>query len=126
MSAEIVDQPPPVPNDGASMHDLVSEDLDRWMPHAAGAPALRADLADRKQVGLERYGTTLQAGNGRNALVDAYQEALDLLVYLRQAMTERGWPSAEAGGLVDAYVSALRSALRVRTLIDSDRPALDR
>lgn len=29
------------------------------------------------------------AHNGRDALVDAYQEALDLTMYLRQAIEER-------------------------------------
>jgi hypothetical protein len=38
---------------------------------------------------LQRYGTLLQAGNGRDALVDAYQECLDLACYLRQAIEER-------------------------------------
>ena len=35
------------------------------------------------------HGTPLQAHNGRDPLVDAYQEALDLAVYLRQAIEER-------------------------------------
>lgn len=48
-----------------------------------------ADMKERDRVGRERYGTPLQAGNGRDALVDAYQEALDLVVYLRQAIEER-------------------------------------
>lgn len=43
----------------------------------------------RPQFGLAKYGTPLQANNGRDALKDAYEEALDLLVYLRQALTER-------------------------------------
>jgi hypothetical protein len=47
------------------------------------------DIEARKKVGLERYGTLLQAHNGRDALMDAYQEALDLAVYLRQAIEER-------------------------------------
>lgn len=42
-----------------------------------------------KRLGIERYGTPVQAGNGRKALVDAYQEALDLAVYLRQEIEER-------------------------------------
>jgi hypothetical protein len=52
-----------------------------------------ADIEARKQVGLERYGTLLQAHNGRDALMDAYQEALDLAVYLRQALEERDHPA---------------------------------
>jgi hypothetical protein len=47
------------------------------------------DIEARKKVGLERYGTLLHAHNGRDALMDAYQEALDLCQYLRQAIEER-------------------------------------
>jgi len=48
-----------------------------------------ADMRERDHVGRQRYGTPLQANNGRDALLDAYQEALDLVVYLRQAIEER-------------------------------------
>lgn len=47
------------------------------------------DMVDRDNMGLEKYGTRLQPHNGRDALKDAYQEALDLVVYLRQAIFER-------------------------------------
>jgi hypothetical protein len=40
------------------------------------------DMRQRDAMGRERYGVPLTADNGRNHLVDAYQEALDLLVYL--------------------------------------------
>lgn len=65
-------QPPPVPNALPAIQDLVA-----------------ADIAERKRVGIERYGTPLQAFNGRDALRDAYEEALDLCQYLRQALYER-------------------------------------
>lgn len=48
-----------------------------------------ADLRERAQAGERKYGTKLQALNGRDALIDAYQEALDLAMYLRQAIDER-------------------------------------
>jgi len=48
-----------------------------------------ADMRERDHVGRQRYGTPLQANSGRDALLDAYQEALDLVVYLRQAIEER-------------------------------------
>ena len=48
-----------------------------------------ADLRERAEVGKLKYGTYLMAGNGRDALLDAYQEALDLVMYLRQAIVER-------------------------------------
>lgn len=69
---EVTDQPPPVPNGTKPVWELVM-----------------TDMAERDRVGRERYGTPLQTHNGRDALVDAYQEALDLVVYLRQAIEER-------------------------------------
>jgi len=48
-----------------------------------------ADMKARDLKGLESYGTRLKAFNGRDALVDAYQEMLDAAVYLRQAIYER-------------------------------------
>lgn len=48
-----------------------------------------ADLQARAEVGRERYGAYLETGNGRDALMDAYQEALDLCMYLRQEIEER-------------------------------------
>lgn len=47
------------------------------------------DLRDRDRVGRETYGTSLWPYNGRDALWDAYCEALDLAMYLRQALDER-------------------------------------
>lgn len=79
-------EPAPTPNDGPSMHDLVIE-----------------DMAKRKEFGLAKYGTLLQAGNGRDALMDAYEEVLDLAVYLRQAIEER-YPQRYVKGL-DTEVS---------------------
>lgn len=67
-----LDQPDPVQNDKPACWDLVMQDMQR-----------------RDDVGLARYGTRLQPGNGRDALKDAYAEALDLCVYLRQALYER-------------------------------------
>ena len=66
-------EPAPVPNASTPVWDAVIEDM-------------RA----RDSFGRAKYGTPLQAGNGRDALVDAYQEALDLVVYLKQAIMERG------------------------------------
>lgn len=46
------------------------------------------DMIARDKMGTEKYGTPLKTFNGRNALVDAYQEALDLVVYLKQQILE--------------------------------------
>lgn len=48
-----------------------------------------AEMKERDQLGRERYGTPLQAFNGRDALRDAMEEALDLVAYLRMAIYER-------------------------------------
>jgi len=47
------------------------------------------DMVRRAESGERKYGTALKTGNGRDALMDAYQEALDLSMYLRQAILER-------------------------------------
>lgn len=47
-----------------------------------------ADLQERARVGLRKYGEPLRAFNGRSALQDAYEEALDLAMYLRQRLEE--------------------------------------
>lgn len=67
-----VDQPAPAPNDRPAV----------W-------PLVIMDMANRDQVGRARYGVPLQPHNGRDALRDAYEEALDLCAHLRQAIFER-------------------------------------
>lgn len=52
-------------------------------------PLVLADINDRAEMGKARYGTLLRADNGRDALLDAYQEAIDLVFYLRQCLAER-------------------------------------
>ena len=47
------------------------------------------DIGSRHALGVKKYGTGLQPFNGRDALKDAYEEALDLCFYLRQALYER-------------------------------------
>jgi transcriptional regulator with XRE-family HTH domain len=84
------DQPLPVANDGPSMHDLVIEDLDRWPVSSSTQVAIRELLAERKRLGLERYGSLLQRGNGRDWLRDLREECADALVYARQGLEELG------------------------------------
>lgn len=50
------------------------------------------DIRERVAAGEAKYGTKLMTHNGRDALMDAYQEALDLVMYLRQAIDERMGP----------------------------------
>jgi hypothetical protein len=72
MSGPAQYEPDPIPNNQVAVWELVI-----------------ADMQKRDEMGREKYGTPLQPFNGRDALWDAYQEALDLVVYLRQAIFER-------------------------------------
>lgn len=65
-------EPPPRPNQSRPIWDLVIE-----------------DMRERDRAGRAKYGTPLQAHNGRDALTDAYQESLDQSAYLRQEIEER-------------------------------------
>lgn len=47
------------------------------------------DLCKRKDMGTAKYGTPLRTNNGRDPLVDLYQELLDAVVYLKQFLMER-------------------------------------
>lgn len=59
------------------------------------------DMKKRDHVGRQRYGTPLQPFNGRDALRDAYEEALDLAVYLRQVVEERQAFTDYLNGYID-------------------------
>lgn len=61
-------------------------------PHGTGpnvVDLVMRDLEARAELGIKKYGEYLKPHNGRDALSDAYQEALDLCKYLRQAIYER-------------------------------------
>lgn len=46
------------------------------------------DIRERIEEGKLKYGVYLNANNGRDALWDAYEEAIDLCMYLRQRIEE--------------------------------------
>lgn len=75
-----------------SVEDAQPATVKQPAPSGKGDPILGmvlADLTNRALEGREKYGEALKANNGRNALWDAYQEALDLAMYLRQAIEEQ-------------------------------------
>lgn len=60
-------------------------------PKGSGRPIYKMvleDIKDRVREGTIEYGEPLMANNGRDALCDAYQEAIDLVMYLRQLIEE--------------------------------------
>lgn len=90
------EQPPPVPG-GEPVWPLVLADLDaeehryRYEEGDEIAPflgRLRGDMLARDAAGREKYGVPLTTRNGRDAGRDAYEEALDLVVYARQRLAE--------------------------------------
>lgn len=52
-------------------------------------------LLEREAKGVQTYGTTLQAFNGRDAIQDALEEAIDLWQYLVQISIEHTELTAE-------------------------------
>lgn len=64
--------PPPVPDGETDAQSLVMR-----------------DIADRRQVGISRYGAALQTWNGRDNLLDLYEELLDGAIYARNEMERR-------------------------------------
>lgn len=53
------------------------------------APLVCEDIMARNAMGEEKYGEVLRAFNGRDPLVDLYQELLDAAQYIRQELEER-------------------------------------
>lgn len=72
MTSPNTKQPRSIPTDTPAIWDLVF-----------------ADMQERDLMGEKKHGVRLQPHNGRDVLKDAYQEALDLVAYLRQAIYER-------------------------------------
>lgn len=111
-------EPAPLANDRPASWDLVIADMEQ-RPATAPPPIdeydvrqlVIADMRERDAAGAAKYGTRLQPGNGRVQLVDAYQEALDLAVYLRTELAERH------DGLVAAlYSEALTIVVWLRAI----------
>ena len=86
---------PPVPTDHRPAWDIVIEHTERRRNESAYGKTgvidlVLADMRERDKIGRERYGVPLAASNGRNHLIDAYQEALDLAAYLAVHLDEHG------------------------------------
>lgn len=68
------------------------QETEQPMPTVGGqsvTDALIEHLKARQQKGIETYGRSLETFNGRRALRDAREEALDLAQYIQQAEMER-------------------------------------
>ncbi len=82
-----------------------------------------ADIEARRQVGVERYGQAHVPFNGRNTMLDSYEETLDYLVYQRSLLRLR---EATRTDLVEVLVKAFKDdslleAIRANTTALEDR-----
>lgn len=121
-------QPEPVKNKRPAVWDIVVHEMGQL---SLANPQQRdiitkviADIEARDKNGIAKYGTRLQPFNGRDALWDAYEEALDKAVYTRQALYEaqdQRIVTEEQKNLVNAlgplYMQAIEHVMRYRFLI---------
>lgn len=76
-------EPPPEKNNHPCAQDCVAADL-----YAQGNGGIARDIMARKAKGVEKYGTQLQPCNGRNNVMDLYQELLDAANYAKTEILE--------------------------------------
>lgn len=79
-----MNQPRPKKQDGPPCWLFVHDDL-----VARGETEVISDCGVRNQMGIQKYGTALQPFDGRNSALDAYEEAMDLVVYLKKLLMEQ-------------------------------------
>lgn len=72
IKSEFDTQKDPIKNDSEPIWKLVIEDMQK-----------------RDNTGFKKYGTRLQAFNGRNSVIDIYEELLDAVVYMKQQIEEK-------------------------------------
>lgn len=115
------DQPLPMPNAFPFIHDLMVRDINEIFSLTETKHTLTADVLARKALWERRYGTPLQPFNGRNVVLDAYEELLDAAAYLRQALYEaecgKNVKAAAVGMLGETYAEVLTHAMLIRKLL---------
>ncbi len=119
-ATEIVDQPAPTPRpDQVPVWDLVIADMQAMVRGFDDHSRVRTvrlvleDMRQRDKVGRERYGTPLTADNGRDHLVDLYQELLDASAYSKAEVVR-----SVTAEVRDVYDAILLQILLTRSLID--------
>lgn len=70
-------------------------------------PLVIKDLEMRSAMGKEKYGETLRAFNGRDPLVDLYQELIDAVQYIRQLIEEQREKAAEKSEVDEVVAQAV-------------------
>lgn len=83
-----ITQPLP-PGNGEAVLPYLLADIQRTFGELPVRSLLQQAFQERTKLGSAIYGTALRTHNGRDALVDAYQELLDACQYLRQVLLEQ-------------------------------------
>lgn len=127
----VVPQPPPQNESGPALWPMIISELG----NSEVDRLITTDMLARHEFGVAKYGVPLVASNGRDHLADAYQEALDMVVYLRAAFdaqasaTHVEYEVMRSGAICGPkknlgcsrlhrlYVDALDSAKEIRELI---------
>lgn len=124
LTGNVVDQPPPIPrpdqipvwvnvvDDFKARFKMAIDGFEDDKDKSAAWNAVN-DMQDRDKIGRARYGTPLTTNNGRDHLVDAYQEKLDSAVYLKAA-----W--LEGKQVRDVYYATLDAIFDIRMMLDAD------
>jgi hypothetical protein len=94
-------QPKPV-GDGIDVAVAAAERL-----KALGFDEIAEDIEARIRLGERKYGTRLKAHNGRDALMDLYQEVLDAINYAQQCVIENKEGDVIYAGSRFGYFDAL-------------------
>ena len=134
MTSPIVDQPAPVATGRRPTWEIVMAHVELRLPADMAALVL-VDMRERDAVGRERYGTPLTSHNGRDHLVDAYQEILDSVVYLANELDEHGADpetrlddalplslSKHLSSVQQLFAAQTRALIEVRRLIEERAP----
>jgi hypothetical protein len=88
---------------------LIDRLADTTMIQTQMKKVLLEDITYRSSIGLDRYGTRLKTHNGRDSLIDLYEELLDAYFYAMQHELENS--SAMTEVIIEIVEEALSSCL---------------
>jgi hypothetical protein len=88
MSVANTYEPKPIANLTTPLWEDVWKFYSKTNKHFPHWQIVVQDFKERDSFGKSKYGTSLQAYNGRNALTDLKQEILDSIVYSYQCFVE--------------------------------------
>lgn len=101
---------------------ILKKDLELigFSPYTSLKDVIMDCFDERAKLGIEHYKTPLQTNNGHDPLVDAFQEALDLVMYLAQDTIENKHTDYSLQNQAIRMLMAI--ALRLNTKYGTDIP----